>query len=128
MLKKTIEIKGALRTPTIEEVLKPKKTDYKSKIRYEIQENIGDHEDITADISNMLSLSLSMMFMMWDSMSDEQKNGIDEEHRGFIDYARNKFSSTVTYADIKFRENGVTEIDKLLDRQAKIGDIVKSNI
>ena len=124
MLKKSVKITGGLRTPAIEEVNKPISTSSKSKIRYEIEKNIGDHEDITADISNMLSLTMSMIFMMWDSMSDEQKSKIDETHRGFIDYARNKFKDTLTLADIKFKQNGVAEIDKLLGRQGHIGEIV----
>lgn len=128
MLEKVTKVNGALRTPGVKEVHKPILTDAKSKIRYEIEKQVGDHEDITAAESQTSSLMMSMLFMMWDIMSDEQKARLVPEQKGFIDYAREKFRNTTTMADIKFAENGISEIDKLLDRQGDIAKIVKDTL
>jgi len=124
MLKKTTITKGALRTPAIEETTAPTKTDLKSKIQFEVQEEVGDHKDMTEDALKIQSLIMSALFMIWDIIPDEQKDNLAPEQKGFINYAREKFRNTTTLADIKFQQNGVEEIDKLLGRQGKIGEIV----
>ena len=97
----------------------------KARARKAINEQVFDNEDSIADNAKMISLMLTMMSRLYGAMSDETKAKLDSDDRALIEYTMSKFASTNTRADMQFASDGaVPTIDKLLDRQAKIGEIV----
>ena len=65
------------------------------------------------------------MERIYSIIPDSEKDNLSDEDRTLIEYTFNKFESIQTRADVQFATEGITTIDKLLNRQAKIGDIVK---
>lgn len=114
---------GVLRTPAVREILSDDKTDIKSKIRIRVEREVGDKEDHIADNAKMISLLLSVISILWNG-----KENATEEQLEFVEYGLDKFKDTLTLADIKFASDGTKEIDKLLDRQGKIGFIVRKEL
>ena len=56
-----------------------------------------------------------------DILPQEQKALLTADDKILIEYIFDKFKLTNTRADIQLQEEGVSLIDKLLDRQTKIG-------
>ena len=116
---KYLYTKGVKETPN-EEIL----TDTKSVKRLQIQDEVFDDKDAIADNAKILSLFLSMFNKVWEVTPQEQKDLMDPVDVQVIDYFKTKFDSTNTNADFMFQTEGVALIDRLLDRQAQIGDIL----
>jgi len=119
---------GVLRTPAIREINTPIKTDVKSKIRYRIQTEVGDREDIIADNAKMISLLFSVISDLWEITPQEQKDLLSSDKKNLIDYGIAKFKDTTTLGDLKISKNGTSEIDTLLGRQATITTIVMDEL
>lgn len=126
MYKQTTKINGALRSNAVTEVLDQEpKADKKSLSRLQIQEEVFDNSDSIADNAKMISLMMTLVSRIYDVLDDTQKDNLSTDDRNLIEYTFNKFSNTNTRADVQFASEGITLIDKLLDRQASIGNIVK---
>jgi len=97
----------------------------KNRQRRQIQDEVFDVEDAIADNAKMISLLTTMLNRLYGVMPEEQKSLLDTDDRNLIEYALNKKSSIATRADVQFfQEGAVPMIDKLFERQAKIGMIV----
>jgi len=99
------------------------KSDKKSLVRKAIQDEVFDAEDSIADNAKMISLLLTMISRMYDALPATTKNNIVDKTT--IDYVLTKFANVQTRADVQFAQEGSSLIDKLLDRQATIGHLVK---
>ena len=128
MLKaKTIK-RGALLSKGVQEVQDSEiKRSKKDLSRLDIQDTVFDNADSIADNAKMISLLLTTISRMYDIMEDTQKDKLSTDDRNMIEYTFSKFASTNTRADIQFATEGVTFIDKLLNRQAQIGAIIGGN-
>ena len=102
------------------------RTDKKSLAREKINNKVFDIEDSVSDNSKMISLLITLMSRMYESYTDTQKARFSPEDKFLIEYTFNKFKDTNTRADIQFANEGPTNvIDKLLNRQKEVGEIVK---
>ena len=125
MLQQTTKINGALRTPAVKEVVDSSiKTDSKSINRHKIQEDVFDIEDSVADNAKMMSLMMSMFYRLYEAMPQEVYDNLSPEDKGVVEYAINAFKSTRTRADNLFDAEGTDFIDRIFERQGKIGTIL----
>ena len=120
--------KGNLYTKAYREILDntPRK-DKKSKVRYEIENNVFDIRDSVADNSKMISLLFGMVMHIYNALDTTTKDNIDPNIRSMIEYAIQKYDSIDTWGEIQLANEGTLAIDRLIDRQAQIGDIIKAN-
>lgn len=107
----------------VEELSTPS-TDTKMKIRYEIESQVFDLHDSVADTTKWVSLLTTLMSRMYDTFTDTQKARLAPEDKALIEMVFDKFKEVNTRADVQFAEEGPAMIDKILERQAKIGLIV----
>jgi len=124
--KKTTITRGMVVEPAVEAVLDstPKK-DKKYLARLQIQDNVFDLNDSVADNAKMISLLTTLMSRMYDTFSTSQKNLLSTTDRALLEHVFTKFNTTDTRADLQVSKEGATTvIDKLLDRQAQIGQIL----
>ena len=127
MYKEVKKTNGLLVEKYIEEALTPPSKDEKVKKRYEIQKEVFDLEDSVADNSKMISLIFSLGATIYDVLSDEQKSKIPDGKRELIEYSIQKFQDTETWGDVQVKKEGKKAIDKLLDRQKKVAEILERN-
>jgi len=128
MIIETRKTDGLLVKKAYKEVLDEEaKTDKKTKIRYEIEKDVFDLRDSVADNAKLISLMFAMSIAIYNVLPDEIKNNIPENVREKIDFAIKKFNSIKTWGDIQLEKEGTEAIEKLLDRQAKIGEIISKN-
>lgn len=127
MIRETIkEVRKNLFKKAYKEELNEPDSSLKAKQRYKIEKQVFDTQDSVADNAKMISLMITLLSRFYDSFTDTQKNRIPQEDKALIEYLFSKFAETNTRADVQFsQEGGQTMVDKLLDRQAKIGEIVK---
>ena len=97
----------------------------KGKWRYRIHQEVFDLYDSVADNAKMISLLFSVLTRIWQALPDDIKSNISEEDKTVIDYAINKFKNTTTRADQEFSIQGEEFINKLMERQAKIAEIIQ---
>jgi len=118
--------KGMLVTKAVKAVMDDTpKTDKKYRVRKEINEKVFDLDDSVADNSKMISLLTTVLSRIYDVLPDTEKDNLNADDRAMIEYMFSKFKTTNTRADVQFATEGVSLIDKLLDRQADIGTIVQ---
>ena len=96
----------------------------KGRQRAEINKNVGDLEDNHADTAKWASFLTTIVAMLWDVQSEDQKALLPADKREMIDYTLEKFKITDTRADVQFSKEGIGMVDKLIARQAQIGEIV----
>ena len=128
MLKQT-KITNGLRVQTayVEDLDKQPQLGSKAKAKYEIQEQVYSAlADSVADNAKMISLVFAMGSAIYSVLTDSMKNNLDAAIKDKIEYAIDKYHSVETWGDIQLAQEGNEAIDKLLDRQAAIGSIIKS--
>ena len=123
MLKETKVRKGKLFKQGVVEVNVPSTTT-KAKQRLEIEKQVFDIPDSVADNAKMILLMLSMNMRLYEAMTDEIKDNLSDEDRVMIEYTFEKYKSIKTRMDIQFATEGIGLIDKLMDRQEKIGKVL----
>lgn len=101
------------------------KTSKKAHVRKQINEEVFDLEDSVADNAKMISLLISVLSRIYNSLDETIKDNMSAEDRALVDMTFNKFSTIHTRADVQFAQEGPDMIDKLLNRQGAIGDILK---
>lgn len=100
----------------------------KTKAREAIEREVFDDKDAIADNGKMISLMMTMMSRLYDVMDETNKSALDPADRALIEYTFEKFKLTDTRADVQFaEEGGIETVDKLLERQGRIGEIVKGS-
>jgi len=118
--------KGAfVKKALVEEFDNSPKTDKKTKVRKEIQEQVFDDRDAIADNAKMISFLITLTSRMYDIIPAEQKDLLKADDKDLIEHIFAKFRITNTRADIQLQEEGTVLIDRLLERQADIGKLVK---
>jgi hypothetical protein len=100
-----------------------KDTSSKGIIRKTINEEVFDLNDSVADNAKMISLLLSMLKRLYAVNFDTAS--LSSTDKGTIDYVINKFDTIQTRADVQFAKEGSSMIDKIMDRQALVGSIIK---
>jgi len=124
-LEATTITNGMVVEPAVKEIIDVTKKDKKSLVRLQIQDNVFDIHDSVADNAKMISLLTTLMSRMYDTFSTTQKGKLTTADRTVLEHMFTKFSTTTTRADIQVSVNGATAtIDKMLDRQAQIGQIL----
>lgn len=127
MIKETTITNGLrVRKAYVEDLDKEPRTDKKSKVKYQIQEQVYSAlADSVADNAKLISLVFAMGATLYEALPDSSKNNIPADAKSKIEYAINKYHSIETWGDIQLAKEGTDAINKLLDRQAKIGSIVR---
>jgi len=128
MLKeKKIKANNSLFKKGVEEILDNDSSTEKSLSRLKIQNDVFDTSDSIADCAKWLSLMTTMMSRLYEQTPEVQKAALSVEDRAFIEYAFSKFATTTTRADNQFAFEGNILIDRIMDRQSKIGSILGNN-
>jgi len=96
----------------------------KGLVRYEIHKQVFDIYDSVADNAKMISLLFSLVSRIWSVMPNTQKSKLSQDEVDMINYVVNKFKEIRTRADVEFEKEGMNLIDRLMERQKKIGEIV----
>ena len=127
MLQETIVTDGLLvQKAYVEELDKTPQTGDKAKAKYEIQAQVYDAlADSVADNAKMISLVFAMGGAIYDILPEDMKKNMSPATRAKIEYALKKYNSVETWGTIQLATQGTEAIDRLLDRQAKIGSIIK---
>jgi len=97
----------------------------KYQLRYKINKEVFDLHDSVADNAKMISLIFALLTRIWEAIPNDIKDKMDKETREMVEYAFQKYHSIQTRADVEFLINGKELIDKLMDRQDKIGKLFK---
>lgn len=116
---------GTLFTKKVVEVQSEPSATKKDFVRLKIQNEVFDDKDSLADTTKWVSLLTTLVSLMYDTFTETQKARLPEEHRSLIEYTFAKFKVTNTRADVQFATEGISMVDKILDRQKAVGDIVK---
>ena len=101
-------------------------TDKKAFIREAIQKEVFDEQDAIADNAKMISLLTTVMSRLYDILPAADKDNLAANDKAVIEQVFTKFKTTETRADVQFAIEGPTLIDKLLNRQGAIGNIIKN--
>ena len=126
MLKETTIISnGILFQKGVEEVLPLPSTDPKMKTRLKIEQEVFDIEDSVADNAKWLSLLTTLLSRIYSILPEDQKSELKAEDRALVEGVFTMFSATNTRGDIQFSKEGPAMIQKIMSRQAQIGEIVK---
>ena len=97
----------------------------KGKIRKEINEQVFDIEDSLADNAKMIFLLTSLLMRIYNALPDDIKGNLSDEDRQIVEYAFNKYTETTTRLDLQFQEEGIGIIDKLLNRQKEVANVIE---
>ncbi len=108
-----------IETPTNQEV-----SITKGNLRETIQKEVFDINDSVADNAKMISLMMTTMSRMWEIIPMEQKDLLETEEVAMIDATFTLFGNVVTSADVQFASEGMGLVEKLLNRQSEIGNII----
>jgi hypothetical protein len=92
----------------------------------EIVKTVRSDKDSIADIAKWNSILTTMVGILYSALPEESLASIEPEKRALIETALSKFAVTDTTADIQFKESGLLVIDRILEREAAIGLIVKN--
>ncbi len=95
----------------------------KGLARKRIQEEVFDLPDSIADNAKMISLLMSVIKRIYEALPTTTKNKIKDKE--MIEEMIKVFDNIQTLADVQFAQEGDVMIQKIFDRQAKIGDIIK---
>jgi len=117
-----VETDAVRPVPVIQKISKEKT---KALIAHERDLRVRNAEDSIADIAKMVSLSFSVVAVLWNFLSDDDKSKLPSEQKDLIDYAVLKFSQLDTRADDQLKEEGAKLVDKLFERENEIAKIVK---
>ena len=97
----------------------------KGKMRKEINERIFDVEDSLADNAKMIFLLTSLLMRIYNALPEDIKGNLSGEDRNIVEYAFNKYTETTTRLDLQFQEEGIGIIDKLLNRQKEVANVIE---
>ena len=122
---KKITKDGTFFTKKVVEVQSEPSSTKKDFVRLKIQQEVFDDKDSLADTTKWVSLLTTLVSAMYDTFTETQKAKLPTEHRSLIEYTFAKFKETNTRADVQFATEGVAMVDKMLDRQKAVGNIVK---
>ena len=123
--KEILHKNGLLYTKKIIEKPSTKTLDAKKGLqRKAIEEQIFDLNDSVADNAKMISMVFTVVTRIWEAMPQEQKDTIDPADVTVIDETIRRFKDTTTWADRLFAEEGFDLVDRLFERQGKIGEIL----
>lgn len=127
MLKKKLKSDGLrVQVAYVETLDTTLRTDKKTKASYEIQEKVYKSlADSVADNAKLISLMFIIGSSIYEALGDEIKEKIPSNVREKIEHAIEKFKSIETWGSIQINKEGNEAIDKLLQRQAQIGKIIK---
>ena len=116
---------GTLFRKTVIEVPNEPSRNPKEFARLKIQNEVFDEKDSLADTTKWLSLLTTLVSEMYAVLDDSAKAKLDPSKKDLIEYTFAKFKATKTRGDVQFEQEGMALVDKLLERQSKIGEIIK---
>ena len=104
-------------------VEEPNKIEFrKGKIRKEIEKQVSDRDDLIADLFKLSFLTISALKHIYEVVD---KDKIEPEVKELLDYSFNKYTNTKTILDLYLGSGDTSFIDRILERQEKITNIVK---
>ena len=98
----------------------------KGKIRKEISSKVADRDDLIADAFKLNFLIISAIKYIWYALPDDVKDNIPEEPRKLLEDSFKKYENTETIMDLYLANGDTSFIDRILERQNAITEIVKS--
>lgn len=110
--------------PTPKNITIPRE-DIKKLIAYSRDKEVRNLEDSVADIAKEIMLLTSFVDTIYSVLTDEQKSNIPDEKRQILEYGIASFKKTTTRADLQFSSEGIKLIDKLMEREGKIAQIIE---
>jgi hypothetical protein len=115
--------KGNLIKKAVVEILDDEpKVQKKFQYRKAITEEVFDLHDSVADNAKMISLMISLFKRLYEV--NFNKDNLADADKAVADYVFQRFGEIKTRADVQFQKEGPAMIDKLLNRQGKIGEII----
>ena len=123
--KKKTEIIGMRHRTYYEE--EPQKVGVKKgKIRKDISK-ISDRDDLIADLFKLNFLTISALKYVYNALPDDIKDDIPKKAKELLDSSFKKYEETKTIMDLYIENGDMAFIDRILERQKEITDIVKEN-
>lgn len=116
---------GTTYKKAIKEELSTPSAGKKDEIRYKIETEVFDIHDSLADTTKWVSLLTTLTSRLYNILPEEQKALLSLTDRSLIETVFTKFSEVNTRCDVQFSQEGISLVDKLLERQAKLGEIIK---
>jgi len=118
---------GLLRTKQIKEVFEEQSLPLRiGKIRKGIREQISDRDDLIADLFKLNFLTISALKYVYKALPDDVKDDIPDKARDLLDNSFKKYEDTKTIMDLYIEKGDTSFIDRILDRQAKITEIIEN--
>ena len=114
---------GRVYTKAYQEKQEPK-SGKKYEKRARINNEVFDIHDSVADNAKWASILTSFIVRLYDVMPEEQKALLDPNDRAIIEYMLNGFKATNTRMDIALQQDGTDIIDRMLERQQQIANII----
>jgi len=136
-LKEIVVREGMLSTKKFVEEPEIRPNNIKMHIRKDIRENVYDTEDAIADAFKISLANMSMIYRLFLLVqklyvADSNENGFHEiipaDLETAIEGIMNHYKDSKTIFDLKVEKEGLAFIDKLINRQSKIAEIIEEKI
>ena len=118
---------GVFKRAVVEELDTTPKTDRKSKSRLQIEQEVFDIQDSVADNAKWSSLLTSFIIRIYNVLPEEVKDSLDPADRAIIENLSAEFDKTPTRLDIQLEKEGFAVVDRMLQRQRRVAEIVKTS-
>lgn len=96
----------------------------KEVIRHKINKKVRDVNDTVADLSKMNALLMAMISSIYEVLPESEKDLLNPNRRGLIEYGINKWDNSSTRADRQLAVEGTKLIDRLFNREVETANIV----
>lgn len=103
------------------------KTDKKHLSRKRVDQEVFDIYDSVADNAKWASLLTGFVIRIYNALPEETKASLDPTDRQMIEALSAEFLATPTRLDTQLQEEGYSVIDRMLDRQRQVAEIVKTS-
>lgn len=103
------------------------KTDKKHLSRKRVDQEVFDIYDSVADNAKWASLLTGFVIRIYNALPEETKANLDPTDRQMIETLSTEFLATPTRLDVQLQEEGYAVIDRMLERQRQVAEIVKTS-
>ena len=103
------------------------KTDKKHLSRKRVDQEVFDIYDSVADNAKWASLLTGFVIRIYNALPEEIKANLDPADKQMIEALSAEFLSTPTRLDVQLQEEGYAIIDRMLERQRQVAEIVKTS-
>lgn len=96
--------------------------------RKKIKTGVRDTDDSVADLAKWISLVTSMNFTIYNALSATAKSNIPAQERELIELCQSIFKNTETVGDLSLAREGGNLIQKIMNREKTIAQIINGEI